>query len=188
MKRSHMTTLSYENIPQQVNVHLTQDQRRYFDNLRREFPDFTKLLSLVIEKGLTQLTSESTGLTPEEKLEAKEKSERPPVSPNFVTGKRRTVASSRPHPEQVENYIGFSIDGRTQERLQEFLNAQPQASLEDACLTLLQLGLHQFDSDMRAVRRGLVIPETHMTPSENAEAMVDLAEGLWLRSKAICGL
>ena len=182
-----MTKLSYETIPQQVNLHLTQAQRSYLAHLHKEYPDFQRLLTRVMEKGLTALMQESSGLTPEEKIEAKEKSERPAVAPSFVSGKRRTVASSELRSEQVENYVGFSIDGRTQERLQEFLNAQPDASLEEACQTLLQLGLHQAESDMRSVRRSLVLREGDETPSEKAESMAHLAEGLWLHSKAICG-
>ncbi len=179
--------LSFENIPQSVTTHLTRAQRSYLCSLSREFPDFQRLLSQVIDKGIAAIAQEATGLTPAEKVEAKRKSETPAVAPSFVTGKRRLVASSKPHPEQVENHLTFSIDGRTQERLQDFLDAQPQASLEDACLTLLQLGLHHAESDLREVRRSVVIPKLPPTPSEKAEAMTHLAERLWLRSKTLCG-
>ena len=181
---------SMNDVPRQVTIPLTHEERRFLRSLMREFPDLPRLLTRIFDKGLTEVASESTGLTPEEKIEAKEKSEKPAVAPSFVTGRRRLVASSRPHHgqvENVENYVGFPLDGKTQERLQEFLAAQPDASIEEACLTLLQLGLHQSESDLRAVRRSLVLPGVRETPRERAESMAHLAEGLWLHSKAVCG-
>jgi hypothetical protein len=84
-------------------------------------------------------------------------------------------ATPAPH-RQVERYVAAPISEELRDQLQAYLDAHPELDEETALTTLLQLGLEQS----KPARSG--------SPTEEAEKRLRLAERLYLRAKATCGL
>jgi hypothetical protein len=91
-------------------------------------------------------------------------------------------------PREVENYVGVPLTPEMQEDLETFLEGHPEADVEIACMTLLQLGLSMVEIDLQEVRRAKVEKEIEAdsSRSQQAEERVRLAETLYLRAKKRC--
>jgi hypothetical protein len=93
----------------------------------------------------------------------------------------RTIA---PHRD-VENYVACPLTPKMQRDLETFLEGHPEADIEVACMTLLQLGIRQVEIDLRDIRRAKA--ERDGSGSEKADKTVRLAEKLYMRAKRRCG-
>jgi hypothetical protein len=130
------------------------------------------MLGCVIDKGLVEMKKGSTGLTPKRKQEAAEKAARPPVAPNFATGRRRIARAAT-----VERYIGAPIPEELRLRLEQFLGSHPELDQERCIAALLGLGLDQAELALDAPE-GLAV--------KKAGQMAELAERLYARALGRC--
>lgn len=60
-------------------------------------------------------------------------------------------ARPEPHdsPEPVENYVGVPLPEELRRKLQAFVDAHPELTVEDACAMLLDLGLRKADQEAK---------------------------------------
>lgn len=197
-----LPNIPFHDFPQEVTIELPPALRHGLNAVARQSPPQTQeeLLQVVISRGIVEMLGRPESVsapTAHEKLSVR--AIRPFPKPSVLYRERRKKREAvhdslpkdvgfaridlEPDPvahRHVERYVGFAMTEEIRQRLEDYLDANPGLSEEEALAALLEEAL-----DLNLAHCGSAsLPSTDA--AKKAARMVGIAETLYARAKRRC--